>query len=89
MQAASDASPSGNVSILGSDRYPSCNSSAAIVLKAKSCKWPICSAPETSSSQAPRLPVRIETAAITAGAMKTIPLAVAVRLSYTAHATGG
>ncbi|HEY2828279.1 MAG TPA: ACP S-malonyltransferase [Pirellulales bacterium] len=77
MQAASDASPSGMVSILGLDREPieqlcrDCAQGAVLQIANILCPGNIV----VSGSKAAC--ARIETAAATAGAMKTIPLAVA------------
>jgi [acyl-carrier-protein] S-malonyltransferase len=77
MQAASDASPSGMVSILGLDREPveqlcrDCSQSEVLQVANLLCPGNIVvSGTKTACT-------RIETAAKTAGAMKTIPLAVA------------
>src|ERR1700690_957368 len=77
MQAASDASPSGMVSILGLDREPieqlcrDCAQGEVLQIANILCPLNIV----VSGSKAAC--ARIETAAATAGAMKTIPLAVA------------
>ena len=77
MQAASDASPSGMVSILGLDREPveqlcrDCSQGEVLQVANLLCPGNIVvSGTKTACA-------RIETAAMTAGAMKTIPLAVA------------
>jgi [acyl-carrier-protein] S-malonyltransferase len=77
MQAASDASPSGMVSILGLDREPveqlchDCSQDEVLQVANLLCPGNIVvSGTKTACA-------RIETAAMTAGAMKTIPLAVA------------
>ena len=56
MQAASDATPSGMVSILGLDRDKIEQLCRRVRRKAKCCKSPTCSAPATSSSPAPKTP---------------------------------
>jgi [acyl-carrier-protein] S-malonyltransferase len=77
MQAASDASPSGMVSILGLDRQPveqlcrDCAQGEVLQVANILCQGNIV----VSGSKAAC--GRIESAAMTAGAMKTIPLAVA------------